>query len=503
MSFPAARFVPLGLSVIAGCVLPLAFPPFNWAWVYWLIWPLVIHLLDTAPKDRRVRHGAWIGYGFGIGQFAVGLSWIGNAFQVNPAVFGWLEPIALIAIALGFAIFPALSCAVAMVFWQKHPSRLAVLALAWIAAEWLRGHILTGFPWNLVGLAFVATDRSLQIDALIGPYGLSILAVLIGSAPILLFDRPLPWRSFLALASLLPIVMVYGAWRLSRPEPPSPGIQLRIVQPDMPEPAHHDLAFVRTEFQRLVEMTKEPGAFDLALWPEASVFAVLDQQKEALDAIAQAIGPDRLVLTGTFRVAPEGQFYNSIDVVNGSGTVIASYDKAHLVPFGEYLPLRQAFGALGLHGLAENMPGGMAEGPGIQTISLDHLPPFSPLVCYEILFSGEVIAPKAPRARWIANVTNDDWFGQSIGPHQHFAQARLRAVEEGVPVARAANSGISALVDAKGRVKSQLDLGTKGILDAELPAALDPPLDSRGPIWLVLALLCALWPALVQMKRRF
>lgn len=503
------------LGVLLGAILPLAFPPFNRAIVCFIVWPGLVGLLDLAlaqsesapPQERasrlrsRMLAAAWIGYGFGIGQFAVGLSWIGTAFQVNPEVFGWLEPIALALIALGFAIFPAFSCALAMAFWRKHPSRIALLALSWTLGEWLRGHILTGFPWNLAGLAFVATDTSLQIDSLVGPYGLSILAVLIGAAPILLFDRPRAWRSFAALAAIFIAILAYGAWRLSRPDPPDTGLRLRIVQPNMPEPKRFDGPRIREQFRRLLDLTGAPGAYDLAMWPEAGVHAFLDREKPALDAIASTIGPDRYLLTGTFRLAGEDEAYNSIELVNGAGAVIASYDKSHLVPFGEYLPFRHFFNALGLRGLAETLPGAMAEGGGIETISVPGIPPFSPLVCYEILFSGAVVAPTLPRARWIANVTNDVWFGRSIGPHQHFAQARLRAVEEGVPVARAANSGISAVIDAKGRVRSYLELGTMGVLDAELPAALDPPLDSRGPIWLVLAVLIALWPAVAGTRR--
>jgi apolipoprotein N-acyltransferase len=491
-------------AALAGALLPLAFPPYGWAIVYGISWPALILLLDRAfeSQGRRLGHAAWIGYGFGVGQFAVGLSWIVISFEVRGDFFAWMEPLALAGIAFGLAVFPAAATALAMIFWRKGPTRLAVLALAWTILEWLRGHILTGFPWNLAGLVFVDSDASIQMASLVGAYGLSLLAVLIGSLPVLILERPFRPAPLAIGLALFGAIILFGFWRLNQPDAANvPDIRLRIVQPNVPEPTGADPNYAVDKFHRLIDLTAEAGHPNLVIWPEAAFFGFLDQRQGARDIIARTIGPEAILLTGAFRMASNDDAYNSLEAVDGDGHLIGAYDKSHLVPFGEYLPLRGLMGALGLRGLAEHLPGHMMEGPGLKTISLPGVPLFSPLICYEIIFPGEVIAEGGVRPKWIVNITNDIWFGRSMGPHQHFAQARLRAVEEGVPVARAANSGISAVIDAKGRVRSQLELGAMGILDAELPAALDPPLDTRGPIWLVLALLIALWPAIAGTRR--
>ncbi len=364
--------------------------------------------------------------------------------------------------------------------------RVLAVAAAWCIAEWLRGHVLTGFPWNLVGYAwsgaFPGSGPMLQITSIVGIYGLSLITVTAASLPARLgdFDRNRGWAA-LAAALFIAVPMVGGAARLwLSPRDPLPGITIRLVQPSIPETLKNDPVAGVANLRRLLDLSGEPTQVPLAavVWPEAAAPPFLERDDELRRTLALAMPSGALLMTGDVRtdVAPAKptHIWNSLLVIGPGGDVIATYDKAHLVPFGEYVPLRHFLP------IRKITPGAMdfSAGPGPRTISLPDLPPVAPLVCYEAIFPGAVVDP-AKRAGWMLNITNDAWYGVTSGPFQHFAIARVRAVEEGLPLLRDANNGITGAFDPYGRVLNRLDLDAIGVIDVPLPAALPPTIYSR------------------------
>jgi apolipoprotein N-acyltransferase len=368
---------------------------------------------------------------------------------------------------------------------------VVVLALAWTAAEWLRGHIFSGLPWNLMGTVWTISDTMIQLAALTGVWGLSLLTVMCASSPALLADKSesgevkIDWLHLapvLIAAAALEVVWAGGAIRLAGAETPTvPDVSLRLVQPNIIQ--NHkwlpDLreAHLRKHLSLTSSQVKDPfvasapAATTYVIWPETAAPFLLDFNTTVRFRIAAVTPPGGLVITGMPRATPPDvypkQVWNSIAAVDSQGVVSGTYDKFHLVPFGEYVPLRSVLP------LNKITSGGIdfSAGPGPRTLRLPGLPPFSPLICYEVIFPGNVIDAKDP-PQWILNVTNDGWFGLSSGPYQHFASAQLRAVEEGLPLVRAANTGISAVIDSYGRVVASLGLGSEGIIDSPLPQAL-------------------------------
>jgi len=401
-------------------------------------------------------------------------------------------PCALLGMPAGFALFTALATLAAHETTRRFgllgAARILVLAVAWVAAEWLRGHILTGFPWNLIGYAwagaFPGALAMLQLAAVTGIYGLSLLTVLAAALPARLGDlgRGRHW-AVAAAALLLAVPAAGGAWRLAHaPRDTVRGVTLRLVQPSIPQTIKNDPDALAQNFRRLLALSASRGADKVTdiVWPEAAAPPLLERFADERQAIAAVIPRGGLLLTGAERAEPTTgwpprHIWNSVVVLDHRGDIVATYDKAHLVPFGEYVPL---------HSIRpmERIAPGMGEftaGPGPRTLTLPGLPPVSPLVCYEAIFPGAVIDP-AKRPQWLLNVTNDAWYGVSSGPFQHLAIARVRAVEEGLPLVRAANNGVSAVFDPYGRigrridgeVAARLDLDSIGVLDAPLPRAL-------------------------------
>jgi apolipoprotein N-acyltransferase len=384
-----------------------------------------------------------------------------------------------------------------------------VLAVAWCAAEWLRGHVLTGLPWNLVGYAwsgaFPGSLAMLQSTSLFGIYGLSLLTVTAALVPATLGDlsgRHLP--PLVAGAAALLLCFAYGWTRLDDGATAmQPGIRIRIVQPSIPQTLKNDPEERIENFRRHLALSAEPSPdgqpANVLVWPEASAPPFLDRQPEALKAIAALLPPGGLALVGSDRgdppPGPIRHVWNSLVAIDRSGVIQGSYDKAHLVPFGEYVPLRSVLP------LDKITPGTIdfSAGPGPLTLHLAGLPPFSPLICYEIIFPGAV-TDAADRPQWLLSLTNDAWYGVSSEPFQHFSIARVRAIEEGMPVVRAANNGISGLIDPYGRVVRRLGLDVVGFLDVSLPRALSTTVYERWgdaifflalPAMLGLASICA------------
>jgi apolipoprotein N-acyltransferase len=468
-----------------GAVSALAYAPF-YAWPLLLLtFPVLVWLIDGAAYARRPwLTAAWIGWAFGFGFFLVGLHWIGFAFVVDSDRHAWLLPFVAVLFPGGLALFFALAAGVARLRWAGW-ARVLVLAAALAAVEWLRGHILTGFPWNLPGYVWSGTDTMFQLVSVTGIYGLSLVTLIAFLAPAAIVDadgRRLDARLALAVPpALLVALFVFGWARLpSAPAATFDKVAVRIVQPNVPQTEKWKREFFQRNWQVLVDLTRQPGLATrtVVVWPEAAPPLALLETPEALQVAAMVL-PDRTtLLTGTIRIerGEKSRFFNSMAAVSGAGEVLATYDKAHLVPFGEYLPLYSLLEPLGVSQITGGGQG-YTEGPGIRTLTIPGLPPFSPLICYELIFPDHVAAAE-PRPEWLMTMTDDSWFGPWTGPYQHLGIAKVRAAEEGLAVVRAANTGVSAIIDPYGRITRSLGLDRTGILDGELPRPLQRTLYS-------------------------
>ncbi len=500
----AAAFLFGGLTSAA--MAPLHVLPAAVVGLVGLVW-----LLDGAAGGRSAF---WSGWWFGYGHFIAGLYWIASAFFVEPDRFALLVPLPVLGLPAVLALFPALAALAAHRLGGIGVARILALALAWTALEYLRGQIFTGFPWNLAGYVWAFSDAMLQVTALTGIHGLSLITVATLAMPAVLADGRPAGRARLAAvavaAALLGALWAGGAVRLAgAAERMVDGVRLRLVQGNVAQADKWRPEMRPAHLRRYLDLSRGAGAASISLfvWPESAVpyYLELDEAVRRLAGEAVAAGdPDRLLLAGTVRRTPPGAAplvaWNSLLAIDGRGEVRASYDKAHLVPFGEYLPFRPVLSLVGLDKLAAgavDYSAGGARSP----IALPGLPPVRALVCYEAIFAEEIAPTGTPRPGWLLNVTNDAWFGTQTGPYQHFAMARTRAVEQGLPLVRAANTGISAIVDPYGRVRQSLGIGVQGVVDGGLPAALAPTpyarLGDAAP-----ALLWALLGALFLAYRR-
>lgn len=453
-------------------------PPWHW-------WPFIVPsfcglYLLTAATDLK-RQAFWTGWWFGFGHFLAGLYWVGGAFAVAGTA-EWFAPFAVGLMAAAAAFFPA----AAMVLWRSVGFRSwsgpFVFASSWVLAEWFRGWlILGGFPWNLTGYALAGSLPLIQFAAVAGIFGLSFVAVLMGVsvAPLCLKNRSSDRSRFLPLAAA--IVIGAGLWTsgqsrlIEAPEIWAEDVRLRLVQPNIAQ--HHkwqnDLR--AAHFRSHIALSDAPAELPIthSLWPETAVPYMLDRAPVLVSEIANIVPDGGLIITGLLRGTSEDkpfQIWNSLQAIDDQGQIVANYDKNHLVPFGEYMPFRRLFAALGFGKLTSGSTD-FSAGPGLSTLRVPGLPPFSPLICYEVIFPGKVVDPQ-DRPDWILNITNDGWYGLSAGPHQHFTQSLMRAIEEGIPLVRVANTGISAIVDPYGRITASLGLGELGVVDGRLPARL-------------------------------
>jgi apolipoprotein N-acyltransferase len=493
-----------GLAFGAGAVSALAQPPFFAFPLLWLTFPVLVWLIDGAAgqtrsgRTRRFLPAFSVGWWFGFGYFLAGLWWVGSAFLVEAEVFGWLMPVAVLGLPAGLALFWGLGAAAAQLLWSEDWRRIFALAAGLGGAEWLRGTVFTGFPWNSLGYALTAGEALMQSASLFGVHALGVLAVLIFASPAAM--APAGYRQehqaampLLGLTTLVALGL-YGFMRLHAGENGySPDATVRIVQPALDQ-----LQKWRPENREEVLRTyldlSAPGDAPLPtgtilVWPESAFPFALTEDPEALTSIADLLSPGTALITGAYRLEndPSGErrVFNSVYVIGDDGTILDGYDKTHLVPFGEYLP---AGGLLGPLGLRQMVQDGFSAGPRRRALNLPFAPPFTPLICYEAIFSGAVLG-EGPRPGFLINVTNDGWFGRTVGPHQHFHQARVRSVEEGLPMIRAANTGISAVVDAYGRVAVRTRLGEAVMLESRLPSAIEPTFYSKWRSHLVSLLL--------------
>lgn len=477
-------------ALVAGSASILAMAPFFAAWVLFATLPVLVWLLDgTASSPRRVaiRRALAVGWWFGFGYHAAGLFWIGEAFLVEAEIFAWLLPFAVTLMPAGLALFFAAATGLAARLWTSGWRRVLLLAVTVSAAEWLRGHVLTGFPWNLFGYALTEPLVLLQSASILGIYGLTLLVLIVAMLPaVMLADGGGPRREMigaLVAIGLLAGLVAFGATRLAVSQVrTAENVRIRIVQPSVPQREKWRPERQREFFQRHLDLsaTAPDGVIDgLAgvthvVWPEAAMPFQPLRSPEALAAIADRLGDSRWLIAGALRadVDPTGRrrAYNSLITFGREGAA-AIYDKIHLVPFGEYLPFQPLLESVGLQQLTR-MRGGFSVGETPRPlIEVPGLPPIGPLICYEAIFPSEVVQSQR-RPGLLINVTNDGWFGLTTGPRQHFQQARVRAVEEGIPLLRAANNGISAMVDPYGRVLAKLELDVVGTIDVDLPTPL-------------------------------
>ncbi|MEM9009919.1 MAG: apolipoprotein N-acyltransferase [Pseudomonadota bacterium] len=479
------------MALGAGAVMTLAHAPVGFAPALLVGLALMFWLIAGSGTGRRA---AWLGWCAGVGYFASGLFWIVEPFLVDVARHGWMAPFALVFMAGGLALFWIVPAWLTRRVGGRGWAAVLLFAGLLTIAEYARTHVLTGFPWALFAYGWLETPVA-QGLALFGPHTLGFLSALAG-ALLLARIAGRRWPGPLLAGLLLAAGWGYGAQRVPAPAPPAADATLvRLVQPNAAQHLKWHPDYAATFFERQLAASAAPAERrpDVIVWPEAAVPWLVHREAAVRDRIAAA-GQGAPVILGTRRAVERGEradWFNSLAVVAPSGAVAARYDKHHLVPFGEYLPLRDLAGRLGLSGLAAGAAGGFRAGPGPQRIAVPGLPAFLPLICYEAIFPHAMQAP-GPRPAWLLQVTNDAWFGTLTGPYQHLAQARARAIEQGLPLARAANTGVSAMVDPYGRIRAELRLGVAGHLDAALPPALPPTLYAKsGDLPWMLAILAA------------
>ena len=487
------------IALVAGALSSLAMAPFN-AWpVLFLTFPVMVWLIDGAGGGRLqgLPAAAMAGWWFGLGYFVPGLYWIGNAFLVDAPTFAWLMPFAVLGLPAYLALFPAFGFGLARLIWSKDGSRVIALAASLTASEWLRGHVLTGFPWNAFGYALTNPLALAQLASLIGLWGLTFLSVAIFASPAVLIDGNSrgrrPWVAPVMALLVLMAMGIFGAVRLGlQPTTTVANVKLRIMQPNLQQDVKFNYAAkaeVMRKYLTLSDRASGPqstGVRDasILIWPESAFPFFLTREADALAQIDDLLPKGTILITGSVRAPdlPPGtritRAYNSIYAIDHDGGVLSIYDKLHLVPFGEFLPFQDWMEKLGFVQLTR-VQGGFIPGTGRRAMEIPNAPRALPLICYEAIFPDEVAA-RGDRPGWIINLTNDGWFGISTGPYQHLQQARLRAIEQGLPVVRAANTGISAVIDPMGRIVARLGLGVEGVLDSSLPAAIAPTIYARS-----------------------
>ena len=480
-----------GLGVLAAAALP----PLH---VLVLLLPAFVGLIWMMEAAAGWRRAFAVGWWFGFGHFAAGFYWIAFAFMVQPEKFAWMIPVAIPGLAAGIALFPAAAVLLTALSGTRGIGRILVFGVAWTVMEWVRGWFLTGFPWNLIGTVWVVSDGMMQAAAVAGVYGLGLLTVVIAAMPAVLGDPSGGTgraRRVAVIVAFVVLAAVWGGgqWRLAGADDGMvEGVRLRLVQPNIAQKIkwrpelrlRHVLKQMRMGASPVSDDGRTPPPPTHVIWAETAVPFAVANDRERLAMIASATPRGGLTITGAPRIPPRdgGPFkvWNSLHAIDDKGRVVATYDKHHLVPFGEYVPLRHILR------ISRIVPGGtdFSAGPGPRTLHLEGLPPVSPLICYEAIFPGAVVDTE-DRPQWLLNVTNDAWYGLSAGPYQHFAAARMRTVEEGLPLVRVANTGISAVVDAYGRLVSGLDLGATGVVDSGLPVSAGIPPYGRFGDWTI------------------
>ncbi len=497
-----------------GAVSALALPPVHFVPVLIPAFVGLVWLLDGSNVSVKVDYrnkfeyyffhstfagGWWFGFGF----FTAGLYWISFSFLVDAEKWAWMIPIAIIGLSTFFAIYTGFATAVACRLAKPGPRRVIYIILFWVVFEWARGSLFTGFPWNLLGTVWTFNDAIMQFASLFGVLGLSLVTVTASSALALLGypNKSVNFRYTISLVPFIVLVIIWlgGSYRLFGAENKFvENVHLRLVQPNIPQNIKWKPQFREKHLKNLIELSEASVVSPIGqapthiIWPETSVPFVLDGnlstlrdvsgENSSLVGIARIIPQKGALLAGSLRrtggAKERVSLWNSLQVLDGNAKIISTFNKFHLVPFGEYTPFRRYFESFIILGKLIKARIDFVSGSGPQTIQVPGAPLVSPLICYEVIFSGAVTVPLKrgiPRPEWLLNITNDAWFGVSSGPYQHLATAQLRAVEEGLPLIRVANTGVSAVIDGYGRILKASDLNERLYLDVQLPKPLLTP----------------------------
>lgn len=509
-------------SLAAGLAAALAHPPFG-AIVGLLGFALMLAVVDT-EGPRPLRSAFFRGWLAGLGYFAIGVWWIVEPLLVEPEKHAWMAPFAIILMPGGLALFWGLAALLYRAVRPPGMLRVVVFAGALALMEWLRGHVFTGFPWNLPGEAWVAGSAPSQFASLVGAYGLTWITVAIAATPAVLFDAsPRRGRMLAGLVALGALASLYafGIGRLSAAAAPVAGAPvIRVVQADIDQKDKWKPENLPAIFETYLGLSTRRAATppDIVIWPEGALPALIDDVLAPGSPygprLVAALTPGQSLLMGAnrFEPGPEGKarYFNTLIALRRESNglrVTGVYDKHRLVPFGEYLPLGDLAGKLGIRSLV-HMPEDFTAGPAPRPIAPWGVPPLQPLICYEALFPGFTRAAtkrEGIRPAWILNVSNDAWFGMTSGPLQHLNLASYRAIEEGLPIVRSTPTGVSAVIDGYGRIQpgARLDLGELGVIDARLPPALRPTVYGRvGDLPFVFLLLASALAVLGHRVRR-
>jgi len=448
-----------------GLLAALALPPFFLLPLLWIVVPQFLRLLAAAKTTRRA---IWIAWCFGFGFNLLGLFWVTEPILIMASQFWWAVPFAAPGLAAAVACYMMLP---ALAVFRIRPglAMLLIFAGTLVMANLAQQFLFTGFPWNFWGTDWAIPGRlgtiMIQPAAIIGMHGLTLLTVILGGMPML--GR----RGWVSAAAMLAVWAGFGLWRTSGGPAPDQNLNVAMIQPDFAVPGSFTPPALRARWRRDLAMTRQALAAagsgrTVVIWPETASPALLQRDAGARAAIAAVAGPSP-VLAGSFRYTKTGQLRNSLIAINGAGAPAGFYDKWKLVPFGEYTPAIIP---------VKITPGiGFTPGPGPRTLHVPGIPPVGPLICYESIFSGEIVDRK-DRPAWLLNISDNAWFGNTTGPRQDFATTRLRTVEEGLPLVVDTNSGISALIGPYGSVRARLGLDRRGILVHKLPVAIKPDL---------------------------
>ena len=507
----------LALAALCGVLAGGAMAPYH---LVFLLVPGFSGLVWLIASGVRMRPAFSTGWAFGVGHFAVGFYWVSHAFLVDAATYGWMAPIAVLGLAAGIAVFVGFTTLTSVQISRKFNlnmvGQVLVLAAVWIVFEWVRSWLFTGFPWNLIGTVWAFSDAMMQFAAYGGLYGLGLVTVVVAAMPAVLIDNGrarMGWAAFGIAVLGLGVIWGGGVSRLSTAVTEYvPGVKLRLVQPniaqDLKWKSGHKAGHVKRQAELSARAPKDGVPPTHIIWAETAVPFTLVHEKGLLSYLGAIVPKNGDLITGAPRSTVPGsanpEYWNSLHAIAPGGSVAATYDKIHLVPFGEYVPFRNILNVSKLTaGRVDFSPG-----DGARVWNLPGLPAVAPLICYEAIFPAEVTslvggAEGTTGPEWLLNVTNDAWFGMSAGPYQHFAAVRFRAVEMGLPLVRVANTGISAVVDAYGRVGGRLDLGVEGIIDSSLPKRISArPLYGRFGDWITLVLVLAAVAGGILMRDR-
>lgn len=480
------------LAFFAGAFAVLALPPFDFFAAAFVSFVLLVWLIEgavAAPNAgffRRLLPAMKIGWWFGFGYFFAGLWWLGNALLVEAKDFAWAIPLAVILLPAGLALFYALAAGLARIIWTEGVGAIAALAFGFGVTEWLRGFVLTGFPWNPIGHTAMPTPLLMQSASIVGIEGMNALAVFFFALPAVLGLGRHRKRGILLLVLLAAAHIGFGYVRLrDAAEDKKDGLVVRLVQPSINQSEKWDNAARDKIFAKLlalsaakpVEGAKQP---DIIVWPETAIPFLMNERPDAYSAIGDMLQPGQILLAGAVRqegdrdAGEEVRYYNSLLVIGDNGELISASDKQHLVPFGEYLPMESLLRSFGLTEIV-NTPGGFSSGGQRKNIILSNGIKLNPLICYEGIFPREIVASDG-RADAMVNVTNDAWYGNTPGPYQHLRFTQLRSVEQGMPLLRVANNGITASIDSYGRINDALQLNAIATIDTRISGSLQPTL---------------------------